>query len=188
MGTFQNLLSPYSDVTKTSLFSVSEASGVDGNAASGTDDGDNFDEAAFNKKNISRKKFGLPPMSVAEFQELEAQVRQMEAEQKAKAAQVAAAAAQLAESKKEKKNVLSSLFGGILQDTCESNYDCERPEVCCDLGFKKMCCSSGMKVFNGVSPAQQRQLIRVPAPSGEEGQMPRRGGPGGMNDGPYSGY
>ena len=188
MGTFQNLLSPSSDVTKTSLFSVSEASGVDGDVASGTDDADNFDEAAFNKKNVSRKKFGLPPMSVAEFQELEAQVRQMEAEQKAKAAQVAAATAQLAESKKEKKNVLSSLFGSILQDTCESNYDCERPEVCCDLGIKKMCCSSGMQVFNGgISPAQQRQLIRVPAPSGEEGQMPR-GGPGGMNGGPYSGY
>jgi hypothetical protein len=188
MGTFlQNLLSPPFSPTRTSLFSMSEASDCDGNAANGID-ADDFDEAAFNKKNVSRKKFGLPPMSVAEFQELQVQVQQMEAEQKAKAAQMAAAAAQMAESKKEKKNVLSSLFGGILQDTCESNYDCERPEVCCDLGFKKMCCSSGMMVFNGgLAPAQQRQLIRVPAPSGEEGQMPR-GGPGGMNDGPYSGY
>ena len=186
MGTLQNLLSPALGATRTSLFSMSEAPSSDTDAAAGTD-GDDFDEAAFNKKNVSRKKFGLPPMSVAEFQELQAQVRQMEAEQKAKAAQMAAAAAQMAESKEEKKNVLSSLFGSILQDTCESNYDCERPEVCCDLGFKKMCCSSGMKVFNGLSPAQQRQLIRVPVPSGEEGQMPR-GGPGGMNDGPYSGY
>mmetsp|Transcript_28127 Transcript_28127/g.81313 ORF Transcript_28127/g.81313 Transcript_28127/m.81313 type:complete len:510 (-) Transcript_28127:153-1682(-) len=186
MGTIQNLLSPPSDAMRTSLFSASKASGGDADAANGMD-AEDFDEAAFNKKNVSRKKYGLPPMSVAEFQELQAQVRQMEVDQKAKAAQMAAAAAQLAESKKEKKSVLSSLFGSILQDTCESNYDCERPEVCCDLGVKKMCCSSGMHVFNGMSPAKERQLIRVPMPSGEEGQMPR-GGPGGMNDGPYSGY
>ena len=186
MGTLQNLLSLPSGATRTTLFSMSEASGSDTDSAKGID-GDDFDVTAFNKKNVSRKKFGLPPMSVAEFQELQVQVRQMEAEQKAKAAQMAAATAQMAENKKEKKDVLSSLFGSILQDTCESNYDCERPEVCCDLGFKKMCCSSGMNVFNGLSPAQQRQLIRVPAPSGEDGQMPR-GGPGGMNDGPYSGY
>lgn len=31
----------------------------------------------------------------------------------------------------------------LFQDTCESNFDCERPEVCCDFHFKKMCCSSG---------------------------------------------
>merc|ERR1719478_285356 len=114
----------------------------------------------------------------------------MEAEQAAKARKLAAEAAAVAERRSEeqskKKNALSSLFGSILQDTCETNYDCERPEVCCDLGFKKMCCSSGMKVFEGVP---QRQLLRVPMSSGvqEEGQFPR-GGPGGMGDGPVSGY
>jgi len=36
----------------------------------------------------------------------------------------------------------------VFQDTCESNYDCDRPEVCCDFGYKKMCCSSGQMTKN----------------------------------------
>jgi len=47
------------------------------------------------------------------------------------------------------------IFGGFLKNisaqfesTCESNFDCERPEVCCDLGFRKMCCSSGSMAKN----------------------------------------
>lgn len=31
----------------------------------------------------------------------------------------------------------------MFQNSCESNFDCERPEVCCDFHFKRMCCSSG---------------------------------------------
>jgi hypothetical protein len=34
-------------------------------------------------------------------------------------------------------------FFNMFVDTCESNFDCNYPEVCCDLGFKKECCSSG---------------------------------------------
>mmetsp|Transcript_3761 Transcript_3761/g.7872 ORF Transcript_3761/g.7872 Transcript_3761/m.7872 type:complete len:288 (-) Transcript_3761:282-1145(-) len=47
------------------------------------------------------------------------------------------------------------IFGGFLKNlsaqfesTCESNFDCDRPEVCCDLGFRKMCCSSGSMAKN----------------------------------------
>lgn len=29
------------------------------------------------------------------------------------------------------------------EDSCESNFDCQHPEVCCDFAYKKMCCSSG---------------------------------------------
>jgi hypothetical protein len=188
MGTLKNLLSPVTTGSgtgsSTSLFSVSETS--NGAAAGAGTDGD-FDEAAFNQKNVSRKKFGLPPLSIAEFKELQAQIRKMEAEQQAKAASLAAAATELAERKKSKKNALSSLFGSILEDTCESNFDCERPEICCDFGFKKMCCSSGMKVFDGAMAPGQRMLLRVPASSGSDGEFPQ-GGPGGMGDGPVSGY
>ena len=87
-GTLNNLLSPPPS-TSTSLFSISETSSHSAGSGSGGADGD-FDEVAFNKKNTSRKKFGLPPLSIAEFKELQVQVRKMEAEQKAKAAQMAA--------------------------------------------------------------------------------------------------
>merc|ERR1719223_2658596 len=57
------------------------------------------------------------------------------------------------------KNMFNKFLGNILEDTCESNYDCERPEVCCDLGFKRMCCRSGLGVYNGVPP--NMRLARV---------------------------
>ena len=56
--------------------------------------------------------------------------------------------------------ITKSLFG---EDTCESNYDCPRPQVCCDLGFKKMCCSSGKGIFE---PQQQLQRIPVQVVAG----------------------
>ena len=43
-------------------------------------------------------------------------------------------------------------------------------------------------MFDGVmSPGEQRQLVRVPVSNGDDGEFPR-GGPGGMGDGPMSGY
>ena len=38
-------------------------------------------------------------------------------------------------------------------DGCETNYDCERPMVCCDLIVARVCCSSGL----GLGPQQQGQ-------------------------------
>jgi hypothetical protein len=35
-------------------------------------------------------------------------------------------------------------FEDIQINHCESNYDCQRPEVCCDFHFTKQCCSSGI--------------------------------------------
>merc|ERR1711865_1291319 len=32
--------------------------------------------------------------------------------------------------------IFQKLFGDALEDTCESNYDCQRPEVCCDIMVK----------------------------------------------------
>jgi len=39
--------------------------------------------------------------------------------------------------------ILHSFLNSVFQSTCESNYDCDRPQVCCDFGYKKMCCTSG---------------------------------------------
>ena len=65
----------------------------------------------------------------------------------------------------QKKNgFLSKLLNGaqeLTKDTCETNWDCERPQVCCDFGFKKMCCSSGNLVGNS-----QPQLAPVPVVAG----------------------
>jgi hypothetical protein len=52
-------------------------------------------------------------------------------------------------------------FAIQFEDTCESNFDCERPEVCCDLGYKKMCCSSGE-----MAQDLQLQYATVPVPQG----------------------
>ena len=58
--------------------------------------------------------------------------------------------------KSEKSSFFSKLFGSIA-DGCESNYDCERPQVCCDFIVKKECCASGVGV-------PQMQLKRVAIP------------------------
>ena len=39
---------------------------------------------------------------------------------------------------------MNQLFGQ--KNTCESNFDCTRPELCCDFGFMKKCCASGSMV------------------------------------------
>jgi len=43
--------------------------------------------------------------------------------------------------------------------TCETNFDCERPLICCDLAVAKFCCGGGMMI--GVPPPS---LQRVPIP------------------------
>lgn len=162
--------------TTTSLFS-SESSADGMEKSSSTLSGDDnhhlqspfFNQVAFDRKNASRKKFGLKPITPDEFIQIEAEVEKIASVQRKKAS-AAHASAEMAKPK-PKTNLFGNLFGGILQDTCESNWDCERPEVCCDLGFKKMCCSSGMKVSNGVP---QMQLIPAMVPI-DDG-LPR-GGP-----------
>lgn len=149
----------------TSLFSVDNREG-------GTD---LFDEDAFKRKNASRKKFGLPPITPDEFVKIEAETRKLEIQQQQKAA-ASSSAAEMNMTKPKGKNNFMKLFGNILQDTCESNFDCQRPEVCCDLGFKKMCCSSGMGVYNGM-PGQNMIPVRVVADDGLQ-----QGGPEGMDN------
>ena len=121
---------------------------------------------ALEKKNEARKKFGLKPLTMEEFLELEQQIQDMEMQQQKKAAAAAMEAMELERVKEQQKNrggLLGKLFGEAMKDTCDSNYDCEQPEVCCDFGFKKMCCSSGMRVVDGFNN-RQGQLAEVPVP------------------------
>lgn len=168
-----NLFSPKSTSTSTptSLFSMDESR-----------DNELFNEEAFKTKNLSRKKFDLPAISESEFIQIEAETQKLQATQQLKAAEYNAAAAAAAQARENKKKSDNSLFnrilGNIRQDTCESNFDCERPEVCCDFKFKKMCCSSGQGVFNW-APGLEKIPVKVVA---DDGEWARRGGPGGMND------
>ncbi|EEC45733.1 predicted protein [Phaeodactylum tricornutum CCAP 1055/1] len=123
-----------------------------------------LDWPALEAKNKSRKKFGLKPLTPEEFLALATEIQKMDAEQQV-AAQMQRQQRQEAAAAKEKdKNSLfNKLFGGLLEDTCESNYDCERPLVCCDFGFVQKCCSSGSRV---VDLRGQLALIPVPADVG----------------------
>jgi hypothetical protein len=144
-------VSASSSTTTTSAVKKSGDASSDGGTST---TGINWD--AFEKKNKSRQKFGLQPLSVEEFLEIERQVATMDAEQRQR---MDAAAASMANGEKKEANVFEKLFGKVLTDTCESNFDCERPQVCCDFGFKKMCCFSGTPVGRSVP---EYALVPVP--------------------------
>jgi len=126
---------------------------------SAASDGDPLQEA-LESRNQARKKFGLAPLTPEEFAVLQEQVSAMDAKQRKLSA--AAAAEMAAKRKKEEQGgFFKKLFGNVIEDTCESNFDCQRPEVCCDFGFTKKCCTSGMRVVDGPQN-RQGQLARIP--------------------------
>jgi len=139
--------------------------------------------AALEKKNMSRKKFGLKPIEMDEFLEIKKQVEDLAIQQQKKAVVAAAEAMELKRAKEQKQNrggFLGKLFGEALKDTCESNYDCQRPQVCCDFGVKKMCCASGLHITDGfVNRQPQRVLVPVPIdnPNPYPGNDPRNRDP-----------
>jgi hypothetical protein len=136
---------------------------------------DNFNLDAFQEKNKSRKKFGLKPLTPEEFLELEAQVKQMDMQQKQRAS--AAAEASSSSTTTKEPNFFERMLGNVLEDTCESNFDCERPELCCDFGFKKMCCMSGSFVGSDQKRFGERATVPVvagPYPPGLGPQDPPR--------------
>jgi hypothetical protein len=45
------------------------------------------------------------------------------------------------------------------EQACETNLDCDQPQVCCDFHFKKFCCSSGL-----MARQLQLQYATVPVP------------------------
>lgn len=149
----------------TSLFSS--------NAAMTTDSNSDFDREAFEQKNKARQKFGLDPLTPEEFQEIEAQVQQLAKSQQQK--QQATSTTAIPE--KKEANIFEKMLGNVLEDTCESNFDCQRPQVCCDFGFKKMCCSSGMFVGHDGPRMGDRATVPVVAgypPGMGPDDVPRR--------------
>jgi len=162
--------------SNSSLFSEEKES-----ASSGNPDNDDlaslpFDEIAFEAKNIVRKRFSLKPLTPDEFMQIEAKVEEMASIQREKVS-AAKAAAELAKPKK-KSNPFGNLFGGILQDTCESNWDCQRPEICCDFVVKKACCNPGGQTVRSTGPEMMPIPVRMP-PKDDGSQLPR-GGPEGL--------
>lgn len=133
-----------------------------------------FDQKAYESKNQSRKKFGLQPITPDEFIQIQIETKELEVKQQQKAAEIATSSA--AEMTNKKESFTNKLFS-FAKNTCEDNWDCQRPEVCCDFGFKKMCCRSGQAVFGGL-PNQRLTKIPIRVVAGQP-----RGGPGseGMN-------
>ena len=107
---------------------------------------DGIDLVALELKNKSRKKWGLEPLSPAEFLELQAAVQNLAMTRQEEHTAAAKTAAEKQAQQKSQPSFLDKLFGGVLTDTCESNWDCERPQICCDFGFQRRCCSSGSPV------------------------------------------
>mmetsp|Transcript_17517 Transcript_17517/g.49489 ORF Transcript_17517/g.49489 Transcript_17517/m.49489 type:complete len:414 (-) Transcript_17517:164-1405(-) len=139
---------------------------------------DTIDWNAYEQKNKYRKKFNLKPLSIDEFLDMEKQIteyslQQQLVQQKQKQKQKQQLQ-QKEETPKKSNNFLKELFG--IQDTCETNYDCERPEVCCDFKIKKICCTNGLRIIDG--PPPQWAEIPVIAPPDYPMPPPGNGGRG----------
>ena len=156
----------FSNPASSSLFAFEATSDDNEENHLGNEQYPGLDWEALETKNKSRKKFGLKPLTPEEFLQLQSQVKEMDEIQKQRAADAAAAASAAASAKNEQRpsSFLDKLMGGdLLKDTCESNFDCNRPEICCDFGFKKMCCSSGALVgLQNMQRQPQMIPIRVP--------------------------
>jgi len=164
--------------TSTSMLFSSPSSDMDKtNVNENTFQHELFNQDAFEKKNASRKKFGLKPITEADYISIEEENQELTKKQNEKAAAAAISAAELL--RKEQTGMRG--FGNFLNrmaknmNSCESNYDCERPEVCCDYGFRKTCCSGGGLVFNGAPKGLEMIPVKVVA---DDDQWARkRGGP-----------
>ncbi|KAL7546475.1 hypothetical protein ACHAWF_009810 [Thalassiosira exigua] len=119
------------------------------------------------EKNKVRRKYGLQPLTPEQFVVLQAQILEMEETNKKKfdAAKVESKAIRdkeasaAAADNKSVSGMLKGFVDSVFEDTCESNYDCDRPEVCCDFGFKKTCCEGGKTAINLYG-----ELATVPVP------------------------
>eukprot|EP00980_Cylindrotheca_fusiformis_P012498 scaffold3073_cov66-Cylindrotheca_fusiformis.AAC.13 len=102
-------------------------------------------QQAMERKNKSRQKFGLEPLTGPQFLEMEQEIAKLD-QQVYQGYQQQQELEQQQQSKQQrnKKNPILHLFQKGLEDTCLTSFDCESPKVCCDLGFKKMCCSNGL--------------------------------------------
>eukprot|EP00966_Prymnesium_polylepis_P054972 1270822-Prymnesium_polylepis.1 len=80
-----------------------------------------------------------------------------------------------------KKGPFGFTLGLSAPQACETNFDCERPMICCDLLFASVCCSGGMMVGMGSPDPQaqlQRQAIPIPVERDDDGDGRGRGAGG----------
>jgi hypothetical protein len=113
-------------------------------------------DALWERRNESRKKFGMKPLSRDEFIVLQEETR-MQAEKQRREYQN-----QKPQQRRSESRNMASIFETILSvaapQVCETNDDCPAPsEVCCDFRFQKVCCSHGVK-------ETQQQLALIPVP------------------------
>lgn len=139
------------------------AASTGGAAASFGDPLSVVDLDALERKNLARKKFGLKPLTPEEYIEVQEQVTELDNQQKKKAAAVAADMAN--RRKPEESGFFNKLFESAMKSTCETNFDCSYPEVCCDFGFKKMCCSSGLRILERPPQSREGQYAEIPVPA-----------------------
>ncbi|CAB9506316.1 Uncharacterized conserved protein (DUF2358) [Seminavis robusta] len=128
-----------------------------GDAAANDSSALSLDFEALDRKNASRKKFGLKPVTPEEFLENEAAVAQMALEQQQRVVELQ----QQRQSQPTPAfpGFLDKMLDNVLPDTCESNFDCEAPKVCCDFGVSKVCCAGGPK-----QRSREGELALVPVP------------------------
>ena len=109
-----------------------------------------------------------------EFFKIENQVEQLARTQQ-EAIQEAKLLAQQQQTEKEAAagpSIFDKVFGSVMKnlDTCESNFDCVRPQVCCDYVFAKKCCTSGSPILSNTS--KQLQYARIPVYGGDNKPFP----------------
>jgi len=109
----------------------------------------------------SHPRSRAPKMSVEDGETAMQRAARERAEDADKARQLAALRAPNPKDKAER----GGLFGAFsMPQPCDTSYDCERPEVCCDLLFGSVCCSAGLMMPVRDSPPGMLQPQAIPIP------------------------
>jgi len=112
-------------------------------------------DAMWERRNESRKKFGMKPLSRDEFIMLQEKTRMQAEKQRI---EFRNQKSQRPSQSPNMASILETILGVAVPQVCESNDDCPSPnEVCCDFLFQKVCCYNGVK-----EPQQKPALIPVP--------------------------
>ncbi len=114
-------------------------------------------DAMWERRNESRKKFGMKPLSRDEFIMLQEKTRMQAEKQRIEFRHQKSQRS--SQSPKNMASILETILGVAVPQVCETNDDCPSPsEVCCDFRFQKVCC------YNGVKEAKQQHPALIPVP------------------------
>jgi hypothetical protein len=119
-------------------------------------------DALWERRNTSRQKFGLKPLSREEFAQVQEQARVQAEKQRLKfRKQEPQQPSQIP----NKASIVETILSSAVPQVCETNDDCSSSgELCCDFLFQKVCCSNGLKDLR-----QRPALIPVPVKSSHLG-------------------